>query len=217
MCPPIVTVTVCASLPLEVLFDGDVVAEWLLETLKVRSGRLLTVDTDGALDCHEFGSRDEDRGLAGDVDNVACRLALGGDAVCVLPNLTGRLGIIMGDRTANGPVIVGGDGIERLHDAPTAGGPLLPHIDPVSVGLVVNGFAVFHTLRRVLCLDVVLDGENAPGCDGDVLCSSVASLFVTSCPSSCFGTHNCTHAPSTIGSPLPDTTKLTMALYLSVL
>jgi len=66
--PPMLTVAVRASLPLELLFDGVVVADMLLDRLNVLSGRVVPVDTDGAIGCCDTGKRLEGRGHAGNVD-----------------------------------------------------------------------------------------------------------------------------------------------------
>lgn len=219
VCPPMLTVAVRASLPLELLFDGDVVVDMLLDMLNVLSARVLVVDTDGALDCHDPGNKLDDRGLVGDVEVVACRLPLGGDAaVCLLPEPTGRRGIAIGDRAPAGLFIADGGEIDGLRAADPVGEPILFHMDTVSVGLVVKGLAVSQGPRMVLCLDAVLVAEDNTDPDlVELVFSTKDSLFVTSCPSSCFGIHSCMQAFSTIGSPLPETTKLTIALYLTTI
>lgn len=211
MCPPILTVTVCVSLLPELLFDGEVVVETLLDTLKVRSCRLFTVETDGAIaEDHDLGKKLEEGGLDGDVADGAVGLAVG--LLELDPPPTGRRGIDIGGRPPEGLMPLTGESLGGLLDRDGAASPDVFHMETVSVGLVVNTFEELNMLRMVLCLDVASWAVN--DIEPDLAFSfTVASLLVTSWPSSCFGIQNWTQASSTSGSSLPETTKLTMVLY----
>lgn len=191
------TVMVWASLTLpELSFDGGVVVETALDTLKVRSGRLFTVEMDGALAAEGHpGNRLEDGGLDGGVFMLVWRLPPGGEESvdCELPEPTGLRAMEIGEREAIGFMVfsAGGDGTRGFRDADVPSGLMLSHMEIVSVGLLVKCSGEVRMLPTLPCLDVVSNAVDEV--DNDLLLAlplTLVSLSVTKLPSSCLGTHS---------------------------